>query len=74
VRIKDVSLSYSFSDDVVKKLNLSGLSVFGSVKNLHTFTNWLGTDPESAGNYYDNQYPRFFPMPRTFAFGINFEF
>lgn len=74
VRIKDVSLSYSFSDDIVKKLNLSGLSVFGSVKNLHTFTNWLGTDPESAGNYYDNQYPRFFPMPRTFAFGINFEF
>lgn len=74
IRIKDLSLSYDFDNKFVEKINLSGLRIYGSIKNLYTFTDWLGADPESAGNYFSEQGADLYPMPRTFAIGINIEF
>ncbi|WP_431294404.1 SusC/RagA family TonB-linked outer membrane protein [Pedobacter sp. P26] len=45
-RVKDVTLSYVFSQNVLDKLHLGGLTVYASGRNLHTFTNWIGWDPE----------------------------
>ena len=62
VRIQDVSLSYNLPSDVAQRLRLNNLNVFGAVRNLATFTEWSGWDPESGMT----------PMPRTYTFGLSF--
>lgn len=74
IRIRDVSLSYEFDQNILNRIGLSNLRMFISAKNLHTFTNWPGADPESAGNITSSQGPGSdgaFPMSRTVSFGIN---
>lgn len=72
VRVKDVSFSYQFDTDLLNKLGLSNLRLSLSAKNLYTFTNWLGSDPESGGEYLSEQgNDQLFPMPRTYSIGIN---
>jgi TonB-dependent starch-binding outer membrane protein SusC len=61
VRIQDFSLTYNLSSSVTKRLKLKSLQVFGSIRNLATFTKWPGWDPESGMS----------PMPRTYTFGLN---
>jgi len=46
VRLQDVTLSYKFANDFLKRLSIQGLSVFFSGKNLYTWTKWKGWDPE----------------------------
>jgi len=46
VRLQDITLSYKFSGSLLKKLNIQNLSLFVSGKNLKTWTNWEGWDPE----------------------------
>jgi len=71
-RIKDVTLSYVFGAKALEKLRLGSLTVYGSGRNLHTFTDWIGWDPESnysprgSGDWVNN-----YPVTRTFVFGIN---
>lgn len=77
-RIKDVTLSYIFSQKILDKLHLGSLTIYASGRNLHTFTNWIGWDPEnvqtsrgiidsSRGLDWNNNYP----TTRTFVFGAN---
>lgn len=61
VRVQDVSLTYDMPANLVQKIRLNNLQVYGSIRNLATFTKWPGWDPESGMN----------PMPRTFTFGFN---
>ncbi|SDJ05132.1 TonB-linked outer membrane protein, SusC/RagA family [Pedobacter sp. ok626] len=49
-RIKDITLSYNLSNKAAEQLKLGSLSVFASGRNLHTFTNWIGADPELSVN------------------------
>jgi len=71
-RIKDVTLSYVFSQKVLDKLHLGSLTVYASGRNLATFTNWVGWDPENnysprgSGDWVNN-----YPTTRTFVFGAN---
>ncbi|MFO7259124.1 MAG: TonB-dependent receptor [Bacteroidota bacterium] len=72
VRIQDISLSYQFPAPVLERLKLSNLKVYVSGKNIHTFTDWLGADPEGGGDYSSLQGSGdLFPMPRTFTVGLN---
>ena len=70
VRIQDVSLSYTFNQPWVKSANINSLKVFLSAKNLATFTNWIGGDPETGATVAQNT----FPVPSTFSFGANISF
>lgn len=47
IRLQDISLSYSLSDKVAKKIGASNAKIFASGKNLFTFTKWDGWDPET---------------------------
>ena len=79
VRIKNVSLSYTFKDiELLNKLGVSSLRMFASGENLLTITNYTGYDPEvsASGNSdldvgidYDA-----YPIPRTFTIGLNVSF
>ncbi|UAY54047.1 SusC/RagA family TonB-linked outer membrane protein [Arachidicoccus terrestris] len=71
-RLKDVTLSYVFSQDMLDKLHLGGLTLYVSGRNLITDTEWIGWDPESnystrgSGDWVNN-----YPVTRSFVFGMN---
>jgi TonB-dependent starch-binding outer membrane protein SusC len=49
VRLQDVSLVYRFNRSMLERLSLENLQVYVSGKNLYTWTNWEGYDPEIGG-------------------------
>ncbi len=53
VRLQDVSLTYNFDKKLVESLNMQNLQVFVSGKNLATWTNWRGWDPEGPDQNND---------------------
>lgn len=61
VRVQDVSVSYTFPNQLTDNLYLSNLRVYASARNLFTFTKWPDWDPESGTS----------PMPRVFTLGVN---
>lgn len=48
VRLQDVSLSYSFSNETLERLAMKNCQVYVSCKNPYTWTKWEGWDPESG--------------------------
>jgi TonB-linked SusC/RagA family outer membrane protein len=46
VRLQDVSLSYSFKPELLKKVKIESCQFFISGKNLYTLSKWSGWDPE----------------------------
>lgn len=75
VRIRDVSFAYDFDQKILEKLKISSLRLSLSAKNLYTFTNWLGSDPENGQGYTSEQgSDDIYPMPRTLSLGLNVTF
>ena len=68
IRIQDVILSYTLNEELLSKFQLGELRLFFSGKNLYTFTDWTGYDPENATTITG------FPMMRTFTFGLDLQF
>ncbi|MDR1974462.1 MAG: TonB-dependent receptor [Bacteroidales bacterium] len=67
LRMDNLSLSYDFSDLLKNKV---GLVATFSVQNVFVLTKYTGLDPEISGGIDRDFYPR----PRIFALGINFNF
>lgn len=71
-RIKDITLSYVFPQTLLNKIKLGSVTVYASGRNLHTFTNWVGWDPENnysfrgSGDWTNN-----YPLTRAIVFGTN---
>lgn len=75
-RIKDITLSYNFSPALLDKTIFKSLTVYASGRNLHTFTNWVGWDPEvfsqlRGSGSGDSSYMNNYPAVRTIVFGLN---
>ncbi|AVM50148.1 TonB-dependent receptor [Capnocytophaga sp. oral taxon 878] len=70
LRLKNITLGYSFSDDVISKIGLTKLRVYFSGDNLWTITNYKGLDPERAGDGLFVQYPQ----NKIVSMGLNVEF
>ncbi|MBU6307079.1 MAG: TonB-dependent receptor [Bacteroidetes bacterium] len=71
-RVKNVNLAYRVPAAWLKKTGvpLSSAKVYVSGQNLLTFTNaWDGFDPE-----INNANAEFYPLMRTFTFGVNINF
>lgn len=66
LKIKDVTLSYSLPQSIVRGLMLSKLQVYGSLKNYFTFSNINNYDPERDGAVS-------FPLAKQMVFGVNIE-
>jgi TonB-linked SusC/RagA family outer membrane protein len=71
-RIKDVTLSYNLPKTILSKIGISNLQVYVSGRNLYTFTDWIGWDPEArdisrGSENWDVNYP----TVRSYIFGIN---
>ncbi|MDR0940406.1 MAG: TonB-dependent receptor [Mediterranea sp.] len=74
--IKDITLSYNFPKKITDAIGIGTLQVYASGRNLYTFTDWIGWDPEGRddlrGNtdYWEINYPK----TRSFIFGLNVTF
>ncbi len=67
IRLKDISLSYTFPKTFLNRFSVNNLRLFVTGRNLATFTKWRGLDPE-----LDSQ--RQIPFQKEYVFGMNFEF
>ncbi|SFD98273.1 TonB-linked outer membrane protein, SusC/RagA family [Chitinophaga sp. CF118] len=47
VRLQDVSLSYNLATGLLKRFKAQTINLYVSGKNLYTWTNWEGWDPEA---------------------------
>jgi len=78
LRIKNITLGYTFDDTFLKKLKISSLRIYASTQNLYTFTYYSGLDPEV--NYVGNDNTIIgtdfftYPQARSYNFGINLKF
>ena len=75
MKMKYLKLSYTLPEAITKKFACENLNIFAQVENVFTMTKYSGLDPEilpgGYGAVIDNgAYPR----PRTFTFGVNFQF
>ena len=65
LRIKNLTLAYTFPKRWMNKIHVSNLRLFVSIENLATFTSLpKGIDPETLSWSY--------PLYRTVSFGLNF--
>jgi hypothetical protein len=78
VKLKNISLGYSFGNNVISKLRAKQLRIYVSAQNLVTWTKYTGLDPEV--NFYDSDNTKqgidygVYPSYRTFLAGINLTF
>ena len=68
IRLQDISLSYSFGKDFTNRMGVNSLNLYISGKNLYTWTNFTGWDPES-GNTLSS-----IPLMRSIVAGLNINF
>lgn len=77
LRLKTVSLGYTFGNKLVKKLGFEKLRVYTSAQNLYTWTKYTGYDPEVSANG-SSLMPGFdfstYPRAATVSFGVNAAF
>ena len=78
VRVRNVSLSYDMTD-ILKETFIKGLTLTASVRNLLTFTNYSGLDPEAVGVSLNDPLYRgidlyTFPNMRTVTMALNVRF
>ena len=82
LRLNNITLGYSFGKNLISKIGMSRLRVYGSVYNALLFTKYPGLDPDVNTNTTQGgaQYPTTgldwgsYPRSRSFTLGLNVEF
>lgn len=77
IRGRNLLIGYTFSRDLVKKMYLKNLRVYGSVQNFFVLTKYNGYDPEvsDATQSFSQGITVFgYPKPCTFTIGLNVSF
>ena len=80
VRLKNISLGYTFPKHLLKKIYLENLRIYCNLQNVWTITGYKGYDPEvgastqdANGLVYGLDYGRY-PSPFSCTFGLNVTF
>lgn len=76
IRLKEVSLAYSFPSAMIKKAGLRNLKVYGQAYNLLTLTRFSGVDPEFQGSSSTTTatYSGIVPQYTNLTFGVQVGF
>ena len=76
LRIQNIQLGYSLPKNLIDKIGIAKLRLYGSVNNVYTFSKYRGFDatansgdPISGGIDFG-----FYPAPRIFSLGLNVNF
>lgn len=70
IRLQNVSLSYDFNTELINKLKMESLQIFVSGKNLATWTDWRGWNPEDGTGLGAGGRP----LLRSYSLGLNVTF
>lgn len=71
LRLKNITLSYSFPKQWLQKIQIENARLSVSCENIATITGYSGFDPEVDINGIDSAR---YPISRTFSVGLNFNF
>lgn len=77
-RIQNITLGYRIPRNILSKVKMTNLRIYGSIQNLKTFTKYSGYDPEIGA--FNNSIKLMnvdtghYPNPRTFTIGANVQF
>lgn len=75
VKLREIALSYTVRNNFIRRFGLSNVQLIFSARNLHTWTDYTGYDPESnrrqASNQRDSDY---FNQPQTRSFFLTVYF
>ena len=81
LRVRDISLSYNFDQEVLDAVNISGLRLYANLKNWFTITDYSGYSPEVNRNINDESVALTkgvdygsLPQAKSFSIGLNIEF
>lgn len=75
-RIQNIQLGYSLPTEMLEKVKINRVRIYGAVNNLYTFTKYKGYDPGASngapiGGGIDYG---FYPIPKTYILGLNINF
>ncbi len=75
-RVNNLAIGYTVTGDILAKLKLQSLRVYGTVQNMATITGYSGFTPEisNASTLAGGIESSIYPTTRTFAFGLNVGF
>ncbi|MBN8836315.1 MAG: TonB-dependent receptor [Sphingobacteriia bacterium] len=65
IRVKNITLGYTFSGEVLKHAHVNSVRVYMTGYNLFTISKFKGSDPENGAS--------FVPMTRMYTLGLNVE-
>ncbi len=67
LKIREVTLGYSLPKQIISKIRVTNLRIYGSLQNYFTFSNLDNYDPERGGAISN-------PLSKQMVFGVNLEF
>ena len=67
LKVKDITLSYNLPKNLIAKVGIGNVRLYGSLKNYFTFSSIDNYDPERGGAIT-------FPLAKQIVFGLNVEF
>ena len=73
LRVKNVTVGYNFSPDVLRRIKLSRLRFYGMIDNLYTFQRSSIPDAEAV-NAYGVYTGDGYPIPMKFTLGLDLSF
>ena len=68
MRIKNITLGYTFPKNILQHMKFSTLRIYAACENVCTFTHYSGFDPEVGINGVDYSV---YPVTRTVSVGLN---
>lgn len=76
-KIKQLQLGFTLAPQLLQKIKIASLRVYGSLENVFTFTSYPGNDPESMTATYGNSIGLDkvnYPSTRNYTVGLNVSF
>jgi TonB-dependent starch-binding outer membrane protein SusC len=78
LRINNLTFGYTLSKELLSKMKIQNLRIYGTVNNLATITGYSGYDPDVTARRSDPLTPGVdfaaYPRSRTWVFGVNVTF
>jgi TonB-linked SusC/RagA family outer membrane protein len=75
LRINNLTIGYTLPSNLINKIKITSLRVYGTVNNLATFTNYSGYDPDVSTRRSNPLTPGVdfasYPRAQTWVFGVN---
>ena len=77
LRLKNIGLSYSVPQNLLRQFNIQSVVLFANASNIWTLTKWPGLDPEMTSNITLSRYTQnndMYPLSKNFTVGVKIEF